>query len=41
MKKKWQPTRISLPGKSQGQSTLADYSAWSPERVRYNLVIKQ
>ena len=41
MKKKWQPTPISLPEKSQGQSTLAGYSPWSPKRVGYNLMIKQ
>ena len=27
-KRKWQPTPVFLPGKSHGQSSLADYSPW-------------
>ena len=27
-KKKWQPTPVFLPGKSQGQRNLVDYSPW-------------
>ena len=28
-RRKWQPTPVFLPGESQGQSSLADYSPWS------------
>ena len=28
-RRKWQPTPVFLPGKSQGQRNLADYSPWS------------
>ena len=27
-RRKWQPTSIFLPGKSQGQRSLAGYSPW-------------
>ena len=27
-KRKWQPTPVFLPGKSQGQRSLAGYSPW-------------
>ena len=27
-RRKWQPTPVSLPGKSYGQRNLADYSSW-------------
>ena len=27
-KRKWQPTPVSLPGKSHGQRSLAGYSPW-------------
>ena len=27
-RKKWQPTPVFLPGKSQGQRSLAGYSLW-------------
>ena len=33
--RKWQPTPVFLPGKSQGQRSLADYSPWGC-RVRHN-----
>lgn len=29
--RKWQPTRVSLPGKSRGQRNLQDYSSWGCE----------
>ena len=32
---KWQPTPVSLPGKSHGQRSLAGYSPWDC-RVRHN-----
>ena len=38
--RKWQPTPVSLPGKSHGQRSPVDYSPWG-RRVRQNLVIKQ
>ena len=38
---KQQPTPVFLPGKSQGQRSLAGYSPWGHGRVRYNLVAKQ
>jgi len=34
---KWQPTPVLLPGESQGQRTLVDYSPWGwLQRVRHN-----
>ena len=27
-RRKWQPTTVSLPGKSHGQRSLAGYSSW-------------
>ena len=36
-----QPTLVFLPGKSQGQRSLADYSPWGHKRVRHDLAIKQ
>ena len=27
-RRKWQPTEVFLPGKSQGQSSLVCYSPW-------------
>ena len=38
--RKWQPTPVFLPGKSQGQRSLADYSPWG-RRVRHNWATKQ
>ena len=32
-KKKWQPTPVFLPGKSQGQRSLVGYSPWGHRRV--------
>ena len=40
-KRKWQPTPVFLPGKSQGQRSLVGYSPWGCKRIRYELVIKQ
>jgi len=40
-RKKWQPTPVFSPGKSHGQSCLADYSPWSHKRVGHNLASKQ
>ena len=37
-KAKWQPTPLSLPGKSQGQKSLAGNSQWGRKRVSYDLV---
>ena len=34
-RRKWQPTPVFLPGKSQGQRNLAGYSLWG-QRVRKN-----
>ena len=38
---KQQPTPVFLPGKSQGQGSLASYSPQSHKRVRHSLVNKQ
>ena len=40
-RRKWQPTAVSLSGKSLGQRSLAGYSPWSHKRDRYDLVTKQ
>ena len=32
---------IFLPGKSDGQESLTDYSPWGHKRVRHDLAIKQ
>ena len=40
-RKKWQPTPVFLPGKSQGQRRLAGYSPWGLKRVRHNWATKQ
>ena len=39
--RKWQPTPISLPGKSQGQMNLVGYSPWGHTRVGLDFVTKQ
>ena len=39
-RRKWQPTAVSLPGKSHGQRSLADYGPWGL-RVGHDLVTKQ
>ena len=38
---KWQPTPVSLPGKSHGQRSLAGYSPWGHKGVRHDLATKQ
>ena len=40
-KRKWQPTPVSLPGKSHGQKSLVGYSPWGHKRVRHDLATKQ
>ena len=40
-RRKWQPTPVFLLGKSHGKKSLAGYSLWGSQRVRYNLVTKQ
>ena len=39
-KRKWQPTSVSLPGKSHGQRSLVGYSSWDGERVGHDLATK-
>ena len=41
LEKEMQPTLVFLPGKCQGQRSLADYSPWGHKRVRHDLAIKQ
>ena len=36
-KRKWQPTPVFLPGKSQGQKSLTDNSQLGRKRVRHDL----
>ena len=38
-RKKWQPTPVFLPGKSNGQSSLEGYSPLGCQRVRYDLLL--
>ena len=40
-KRKWQPTEISLPGKSHGLRSLVIYSTWGLKKVRHDLTSKQ
>ena len=35
--RKWQPTHVFLPGKSNGQRSLVDYSPGGRKRVKYNV----
>ena len=39
-RRKWQPTPLSLPGKSHGQMSLVGYSPWGCKRVGHNLANK-
>ena len=39
-RRKWQPTPVFLPGKSNRQRSLAGYSPWGVERVRHDLATK-
>ena len=36
-----QPTPVFLPGKSQGQKSLAVYSRWDGKRIAHGLATKQ
>ena len=40
-RRKWQPTLVFLPGKSQGQRSLAGYSPWGHKRVGHDLVTRR
>ena len=40
-RRKWQPTPVFLPGKSNGQRSLVGYSPWGHKRIGHNLVTKQ
>ena len=40
-RRKWQPTPIFLPGKSNGQRSLAGYSPWGLKRVGHDLVTER
>ena len=40
-RRKWQPTPVSLPGKSHRQRSLVDYSPWGCKGVRHDLGTKQ
>ena len=35
-RKKWQPTRVVLPGEGHGQRSLAAYSPQGPKRVAHD-----
>ena len=39
-RRKWQPTPLPLPGKSQGQRSLVGYSPWGCKRVRHDLATR-
>ena len=39
--RKWQPTPVSLPGKSHEQRSLVIYSPWGCKKVGYDLATKQ
>ena len=38
-RRKWQPTPVFLPGKSQGQIRLTGYSPWGHKRVGHNKLV--
>ena len=40
-RRKWQPSPVFLPGKSHGQRSLVDCSAWGHKRVGHDLAAKQ
>ena len=40
-KRKWQPTRVFLPGKSHGQRSPASYSTWGCKQAWHNLATEQ
>ena len=37
----WQPTPVFMPGKSQGQRNLVNYSPWGCKRVGHDSATKQ
>ena len=39
--RKRQPTQVFLPGKSDGQRSLMDFSPWNHKRVRHDLATNQ
>ena len=39
-RRKWQPTLVSLSGKSHGERSLAGYSPWGCKRVGHDLATK-
>ena len=39
-RRKWQPTVVFLPEKSQGQRNLAGYSPWGHKHLRHDLATK-
>ena len=41
LRRKWEPTPVPLPGKSQGQRSLAGYSVWGYKSVGHNIATKQ
>ena len=36
-RRKWKPTPVFLPGKSEGQKSLVGYCPWGPKKVGHNL----
>ena len=40
-RRKWQPTPVSLPGKSHARRSLTGYSPWGHKIVRQDLATKQ
>ena len=40
-RRKWQPTQVSLPGKSHGQRSLAGYSPWGHKELGQDLATKR
>ena len=40
-RRKWLPTALFLPGKLQGQRSLAGYHPWGHKRVQHNLATKK
>ena len=39
-RRKWQPTPVSLPGRSHGQRSLVGYSPWGCKRAGHDLATK-
>ena len=40
-RRKWQPTPVFLPGKSQGQRNLVGYNLWGHKRSGHDFLTKQ